>query len=231
MDPLETHLKDRKMTTDSAHEYWNAQWAAADAGSKWAKSESEVLAHAETLRRGAKVLDLGAGIGRHALALARMGFDIAALDAAPESAAAIKLSAEAEGLKIDVRQGRMTELSFEDASFDHVLSWNVIYHGDEDIVAQSIAEIARVLKPGGTFMGTMLSARRLPVEQARTKGREISRNTWVFEGTGDKVHPHYFCNARDLLALFAGFEVLSLTDQMHDSPGSWHWHLLAERLA
>lgn len=217
------------MTTDSAHHYWNDMWAVADGSSKWAQPEAEVLAHAETLPRGARVLDLGAGIGRHALIYAQMGFDVAALDAAEQSLTAIRGAAGAAGLNIEAVQSMMTALPFADASFDHVLSWNVIYHGDEAIVAQSIAEIARVLKPGGSFMGTMLSARRLPVEQAKASGTEISRNTWVFDGPGDKVHPHYFCNARDLLTLFAGFEVMSLVDREHDSPGSWHWHLLAER--
>ena len=219
------------MTTDSAHHYWNDMWAKADGTSKWAKPEPEVIAHAQTLPKDARVLDLGAGIGRHALAFAQMGFDVAALDAAPESFAAMRAGAETLGVRIDLHQGLMTTLPYPDASFDHVLSWNVIYHGDETIVTQSIAEISRVLKPGGTFMGTMLSARRVPVEQAKAKGHEISRNTWVFDGPGDKVHPHYFCTAPDLLALFAGFEIWSLADRDHDSTGSWHWHLLAERLA
>ena len=229
MDPFQTYLKGRRVTTDTAHEYWNALWATSDATSKWARAEPEVLAHAQSLPPGARVLDLGAGIGRHALALAQMGFVVSVLDAAPESLAAIR--AAAGPLQIDLAQGLMTDLPFADASFDHVLSWNVIYHGDETVVARSIAEIARVLKPGGTFLGTMLSARRLPVELAKAPGREISRNTWAFDGPGDKVHPHYFCNARDLLALFAGFEVLALRDQIHDTPGSWHWHLIAERSA
>jgi tellurite methyltransferase len=219
------------MTTDTAHRYWNDQWAKADATSKWAQAEQEVMDHAANLAEGARVLDLGAGIGRHALVYAAMGFRVAALDAAPQSLAAIGQAIVGTGLTIDLHEGLMTDLPFADGSFDHVLSWNVIYHGDEGVVRRSLDEIARVLRPGGTFMGTMLSARRLPVEQAKARGTEISRNTWVFEGEGDKVHPHYFCTAADLLALTPGFEVWSLTDREHDSPGSWHWHLLAERLA
>lgn len=218
------------MTTDTAHRYWNEEWQRADGTSKWARAEDEVLTHAAHLPKGARVLDLGAGIGRHALALARMGCQVQALDAAAESTRVIDLAAKAEGLDIGVKQGAMTDLPYADGSFDHVLSWNVIYHGDETVVRATLAEVARVLRPGGTFMATMLSARRVPVEQALAPGREISRNTWVFDGEGDKVHPHYFCNARDLLALFAGFEPLSLIDREHEKPGSWHWHILAERL-
>jgi hypothetical protein len=79
-------------------------------------------------------------------------------------------------------------------------------------------------------MATMLSLRRLPIEQAKAPGRELSPGTWVFEGDGDKVHPHYFCNAARLVDLLAGFELWRLEDREHEKPGSWHWHLLAERL-
>lgn len=218
------------MKTDTAHHYWGKEWARADGTTKWERPEAEVMAFAENLAPSARVLDLGAGVGRHALALARQGFAVAALDAAPEGIAEIHRIAAAEGLSIDARVGMMTELPFADASFDHVLSWNVIYHGDEAVLRATIAEIARVLKPGGTFLGTMLSARRVPVELARGPGREISRNTWVFEGEGDKSHPHYFCNGGDLLELFSAFEVCRMEDREHETPGSWHWHLVLERL-
>lgn len=218
------------MKTDTAHRYWDEEWARADGTTKWERPEAEVMDFAKTLATGARVLDLGAGVGRHALALARQGFAVAALDAAPEGIAEIARIAAAEGLTLDASVGLMTELPYADGSFDHVLSWNVIYHGDEAVLRASIAEIARVLRPGGTFLGTMLSARRIPVERAKHPGREISRNTWVFEGDGDKIHPHYFCNGRDLLELFSAFEVCRLEDREHETQGSWHWHLVLERL-
>lgn len=217
------------MKTDTAYEYWNSEWAGPLEGSKWSVPEPMVLSHAAAFQQNARILDLGAGIGRHALALARAGFKVTAVDASTHSAATIGKVAEDEGLDVDVRIAPMTELPFRSGSFDHVLSWNVIYHGEESVVRRAFAEVARVLRPKGTFLFTMLSARRLPVEQAKAPGREISRNTWVFDGEGDKTHPHYFCSAQELLALIPSFEVLSLLDAPHDTPGSWHWHVIAER--
>lgn len=218
------------MKTDSAHVYWDAEWQKSDPTSKWARPEAEVMEHAATLPAGARVLDLGAGIGRHALALARLGHRVSAVDASDAAISSIAQAAQAADVTVDCHLAPMTALPFADGSFDHVLSWNVIYHGDEAVVQKTLAEVARVLRPGGSFMATMLSARRLPVEQAKARGHEISPGTWVFEGEGDKIHPHYFCTAARLTGLMAGFELWSLTDREHDTPGSWHWHLLAERL-
>jgi ubiquinone/menaquinone biosynthesis C-methylase UbiE len=218
------------MKTDSAHVYWDAEWQKSDATSPWAQAEAEVLTHAATLASGSQVLDLGAGIGRHALAFARLGHRVTALDASESAVSTIRRAALNEALHLDVTLAPMTELPFPDNSFDHVLSWNVIYHGDENVVRRTLAEIARVLRPGGSFMATMLSARRLPVEQANARGHEVSPGTWIFEGEGDKVHPHYFCTAAQLTDLLSGFELWTLADREHEKPGSWHWHLLAERL-
>ena len=38
-----------------------------------------------------------------------------------------------------------------------------------------------------------------------------------------------YCDATTLIALFAGFEPLSLKQQQQRKPGSWHWHIIAER--
>ena len=214
------------MRTDTADKHWNDQWAGIQAGSKWLTPEPDVIEWTKGFSPDAKILDLGAGVGRHALWMASQGFAVTALDAAPEGLAEIDKTGGVETV-----EARMDKLPFADGAFDHVLSWNVIYHGDEDILLRTIAEIRRVLKPGGTYLGTMLSKRRLPHELAKLEGREISRNTWVMDtDESDKRHPHYYCTAADLLALFSGFETLRLYDQEHDKPGSYHWHLTMERL-
>lgn len=62
----------------------------------------------------------------------------------------------------------------------------------------------------------------------RTSGREISRNTWVFEdgGDGDKAHPHDYCSAAGLLTRFAGLNVQWRDNRTHNKPGSYHRHLI-----
>lgn len=193
---------------------------------KWLIPENDVIAWAKTLPSGARILDLGAGVGRHALWLATEGLSVTALDSAPDGLVEID---KADG--VETVLGRMDALPLVDHSFDHVLSWNVIYHGDENVLLRTINEIRRVLKPGGTYLRTMLSKRRLPHGKSTHPGREINRNTWVFDAPGtDKIHPQYFCSAAELIAIFFGFEVLALKDLEDENPGSFHWHMIMERL-
>ena len=215
--------------TDTADQHWSKIWDEIEEGSKWLTPEPDVKRWAEGLAPSTAILDLGAGVGRHALALQAAGFEVTALDAAPEGLAEI----EKAGTGVNTQLGRMDDLPFEDAAFDHLLSWNVIYHGDETVLLNTIREVRRVLKPGGTFMLTMLSKRRLWIDREKLNGpREISRNTWVFDEDGsDKRHPHYYCGAVEMLALFQGFEVMWMEDREHEKPGSWHWHLILERQA
>ncbi len=215
--------------TDTADQHWSKIWDEIEEGSKWLTPEPDVKRWAEGLEAGANILDLGAGVGRHSISLQAAGFKVTALDASPEGLAEI----ERADAGVTTHLGRMDMLPFEDHSFDHILSWNVIYHGNETVLLSTISEVRRVLKPGGTFMVTMLSKRRLWSDREKLNGpREISRNTWVFDDDkSDKRHPHFYCSAVEMLALFQGFEVTWMEDREHDKPGSWHWHLILERQA
>lgn len=217
------------MKTDTAHLAWNKRWATPAEHGEWLVPDPGVRDFAEELTRNKgplKALDLGCGIGRHALTFARLGFETIGVDLAEAGLDELKRAATAEGFNITTQKAPMTQLPFPDHYFDYVLSFNVIYHGEESIVRTAIAEIRRVLRPGGFYQGTMLSKRNANFGV----GAEIAPNTFVRDGEDDKDHPHFYCNAQELVDLFAGFELNALEDRLHSKPGSWHWHMIAERL-
>src|SRR5260370_17955865 len=112
-------------------------------------------------RSSEHVLYLGCGVGRHALCFAEHGFAVEAIDGAAAGLDFACREAAARGLRLSLRQAGADALPFADESFDYVLSWNVIFHGTMGDVGRRLAEIWRVLKPGGLFPGTILSNRHV----------------------------------------------------------------------
>lgn len=96
------------------------------------------------------ILDLGCGPGRHALPLARAGFDVTALDASEQLLEVLSLRAAAEDLAIDIIAGDMRRFEAQ-AAFDAVLvMWTSFgYFDDEDDHRKVLANIRGSLKLGG----------------------------------------------------------------------------------
>lgn len=211
----------------TAVEAWDERWATSEGRADWLLPDPAVAGLVPVLKaRGARhVLDLGCGVGRHALLFAEHGFAVEAIDGAAAGIDFARREAAARGLPLSLRQADADALPFADRSFDYVLSWNVIFHGTLGDVGRRLAEIWRVLKPGGLYQGTMLSQR----DTQFGHGVPVAPNTFI-RGSDPKAHPHYYCDLPGLAALFAGFDLLSLTHEEQRRPGSWHWHILAERL-
>ncbi|WP_245943887.1 class I SAM-dependent methyltransferase [Acuticoccus kandeliae] len=208
------------MDTDTAHLAWDATWRTEDGRAEWSEPEADIVAFAAAARLAgaARALDLGCGVGRHALALARLGFVVDALDASPE--ALEQTRAAARGLPVTTHASKMNALPFADATFDAVVSWNVIYHGDPPVVAATIAEIARVLRPGGRLAITMLSKRNILCGV----GRMVATDTWVDDmAEDDKIHPHFYCDAEGFTVLFRAFHLVTLREDDLGTPGRAHW--------
>ncbi len=217
--------------TETAHHAWQQNWATEAGRAAWLEPEQDVIATAANLPREEHlpVLDLGCGVGRHALYLAELGLKVSACDASTQGIAITAQRAKERGLSLDVSEGRMTDLPYSNGQFAYVLAWNVIYHGDPDVVRRAIAEIHRVLRPGGVYQGTMISKRN----ESYNQGRQIAPNTFVRDDgglDGDKTHPHFYSNAAEIIELFHDFEILSLVDHEQRGPGSRHWHMVAERV-
>jgi len=217
----------REAVSTTAVEAWDKRWATDDGRADWLDPHPAVVALLPELQaRGIRrVLDLGCGVGRHSMLLAEHGFAVEALDGSPTGLAVLRKSAAARGLPLDLREGSADALPFDDASFDFVLSWNVLYHGTMGDVGHRLAEVWRVLKPGGLFQGTMLTTRN----SNYGIGRLIAPGTFVVDGAEEKGHPHFYCDASGIVALFAGFELLTLSQHQQRKPDSWHWHVIAER--
>lgn len=214
------------MISATAVEAWDKRWATASGRVGFLEPHPEVMALLPELkaRDAHKVLDLGCGVGRHSLFLAEVGLDVVAMDGSATGLAVLRETAMANELKMEIRQGDADALPFSDSSFEYVLSWDVLYHGNLGDAGRRIAEIWRVLKPGGLFQGTMLPVRH----KNYGLGQLVAPGTYV-EDDEDRGHPHFYCDAATLVSLFAGFEILKLSQHIKRRPGSWHWHIVAER--
>jgi ubiquinone/menaquinone biosynthesis C-methylase UbiE len=99
------------------------------------------------LERGDHVLDVGAGSGGAAIALAERGFPVTAIDASTRMVERIRTRAAARGLAVDVHLMDGQALAFPSASFDAALSvFGVSLFPSAE---RGLSELRRVVRPGG----------------------------------------------------------------------------------
>ncbi len=115
-----------------------------------------------------RVLDLGAGSGRSTLMVlqARPAAHVTAVDIYSgyfgiddNTPARITANARVAGVdgRLDVKTADMRALPFADSSYDAAVSAFAIDHLDREGVTRSLAEVSRVLRPGGEFLLIVLN--------------------------------------------------------------------------
>lgn len=113
--------------------------------------ESEEMLVKKYFSEKSSVLDLACGSGRTALALYKLGYQVTGVDLTPEMIQIAKNTASIENADISYEVGNITNLNFEDNSFDNALLPN---NGLASIPSyqnrkKSLQEIYRILKPNG----------------------------------------------------------------------------------
>jgi len=97
--------------------------------------------------RPARVLEVGCGWGELAAWVAReTGAEVVAVDLSPHM---VELARESG---VDARVGDVQELPFDDGEFDVAVAAWMLYHVPD--LGRGLAELARVLRPGGRLVVT-----------------------------------------------------------------------------
>ena len=144
----ERERNDLGIYDDVAHDWWSDEI-------RWVRVLKNMVPgrlkwfdrHAEW--QGRDVLDLGCAGGFMAEALARRGARVTGLDPAEKAIAAARQHAAQDGLSVRYDIGTGEEMPYPDGSFDAVVCVDVLEHvRDLDAV---LANVARVLRPGGRF--------------------------------------------------------------------------------
>ena len=121
------------------------------------------------LRSGDLVLDLGCGFGRHAYEALRRGASVVACDLGVDELRQVRAIAGVMHdaghvgptevgvgtVVLETANGDAQRLPFADGAFDRVIASEVMEHIDDDDTA--MAELTRVLRPGGTIAVTVPS--------------------------------------------------------------------------
>ncbi len=107
----------------------------------------------QALPKGSSVLDIGCGTGEHLKRYHELGFNVTGIEPAEE----MRLRAQEQNPTASILDGVITNLPFEDGSFDFISTIEVLRYLHRTDIQQAYHEMLRVLKPGGQLFFTMVN--------------------------------------------------------------------------
>jgi len=146
---------------------------------------------------GKEVLDLGCAGGFMAEALDERGARVTGIDPAAEAIAAARAHADAGGRSITYDVGVGESLPYAGGAFDVVVCVDVLEHVQS--LSGVLAEVARVLRPGGLFLFDTINRNPLARFATITVAEDILR--LLPKGTHD---PEMFIKPRELRHALGG---------------------------
>jgi len=159
-----------------------------------------------------RVLDVGCGVGRHLLYLARHGFEVHGFDFSESAVSRIEERLAGVEYDADLRVADFSEtFPYEDESFDAALAFRSIHHTDLDTITHAVEEIYRVLKQSGLVyvqVPTYEKLRRL--KESGEAFEQIEPGTNVPLGGPEEGVPHHNFRREELLEVFSDFEAEQL---------------------
>ncbi|MFC1878788.1 class I SAM-dependent methyltransferase [Chloroflexota bacterium] len=116
------------------------------------------------------------------------GYQVHGIEISAERLAFAQEYCANNNIPADLREADMQQLPYPDASLSFVFSYNAIFHMRKSEISASVAEIERVLKPGGLCFINFLSIN----DHRYGEGQEIAPGEFIQdEGGGQTVHTYY----------------------------------------
>lgn len=208
---------------------WESIWNSGHIPKRFASfsaPNSTVVEWADTLPSRAFVLDIGCGVGRHCIYLGGRGYRVAGMDISPSGIKQSQDACAVRGIPFEGRVSDMSVLPWPDATFDAALSTSTIHHQWRTNLVRTMAEVVRVLKPGGLFLVDLECTQTAKYAERKTlsaagKILEVEPNTFVDlrddSDDFDGYLPHHFSDEADARDLLSRFEIVKLWAALHES--------------
>jgi SAM-dependent methyltransferase len=186
---------------DSWHRYSSSQPAPPDASDVVVygtelptEADLKLLGSVE----GTRVLDLGCGVGRNAVALARRGAKVIAVDPSADALAVARERADEAEVRVELHQAGLAELAFlRSDSIDAAVSVMALATADD--LARVLRQVHRVLKPEAPFACSvphpafaMIDPRAGDPLKIIRAYDDASPRTWELDGQPVVDHPRTF---------------------------------------
>ena len=151
-----------------------------------------------------RVLELGCGDGKTAIAMVETGLNVVGLDLSRAALTTSRKRIVSE--KLYLVQGDAIELPFKEGSFDSIAAVHFIDHFLSTDRQKVVREIDRVLATDGVIIGRFFSTK----DMRFGNGRRIEPNTFLRK---NGIFNHYFIED-EILDLFTGYSVISMNSSM-----------------
>jgi SAM-dependent methyltransferase len=160
-----------------------------------------------------RILDLGCGTGRHAVYLAKNGFEVYGMDIAKTGIKIAKEWLEKERLRAKLRVGDVyKKLPYKNCFFDAIVCVRTLNHGRIEWIRKAIEEMYRILRAGGyIFIVVHKHKGKKHIQKDKLYGiKWIAPRTYVILSGPEKGLIHYRFNKKILISEFkkVGFKVL-----------------------
>jgi len=166
-----------------------------------------------------KVLDCGAGGKTPPLGLFfEHGFETHGIEISLEQIKLAEEFSKVNGMNLNLEQGDMQQLPYDDESFGFVFSYNTIFHLLKKDMRIAIAEVKRVLKKDGLFYVNFMTVE----DGYYGEGKKLGKGEFVLlNDDGSERYRVFLKDHLEAAKFFEGFEIILLENRHIRLPTIW----------